>query len=53
MTVVFLYIQNFLICDSRISDRKRGYFMEFFTQAIETLKVLEGKPKQLREILVL
>lgn len=40
MTVVFLYIQKFLICDGRISDRKRGYFMEFFTQAIATLKVL-------------
>ena len=40
MIVVFLYIQKFLICDGRISDRKRGYFMEFFTQAIETLKVL-------------
>ncbi len=40
MTVVFLYIQNFLICNSRISDRKRGSSMEFFTQAIETLKVL-------------
>ena len=40
MIVVFLYIQNYFICDGRISDRKRGYFMEFFTQAIATLKVL-------------